>query len=266
MTASVDGQAFSATQSSAAATATSAGSVYTITGTQVSGSAVRSIALILYNIAAPGTYPLGVNSTNFGGSATIVDGSSSWSTPLSGVAGTVIVTSLTGSQIAGTFSFTAASAVTQGSTRTVTNGAFDLAFTGSPGTVQPYQGSAMKATLGSTAWIGATIVVVAKTGGVYSFGASSSTSVTGSGITNVNVILTGVTGPGTYTLGPAMSQLSVTVGGSNYSSSLSGSSGSVVVTSVDTNRLKGTFTATLASGGGAALSVTGGTFDIGLGH
>jgi len=72
MTASIDGQAFSADQSTAAAATSSAVALYTITGTHVSGTAVQSIVLILYNIAAPGTYPLGVNSTNFGGTASIV--------------------------------------------------------------------------------------------------------------------------------------------------------------------------------------------------
>ena len=266
MTASVDGQAFSATTATAAAASSSAVAVYTLTGTQVSGSTARSIALSLYNISGPGTYPLGVNSTNFGGTASFLDGSSSWFTPLDGVAGTAIVTSLTSSRIAGTFSFTAASAVPPISTRSVTSGAFDLPITGTPGTVQPYQGSSLRATLGTTAWIGATIVIVSKTGGAYAFGGSSTPTVAGPGTSNMNIILTGVNGPGTHAVGPAQgSQLSVTFGGSGYSSNLTGSSGSVVVTSVDANRLKGTFSATLASGGSAALSVSGGTFDIGLG-
>jgi hypothetical protein len=267
MSASVNGQAFSATQSAtAAATSTAAVSVYTITGTRLSGTTATTILLSLYNIAAPGTYPLGVNSTNFGGLATYLEGSSSWTTPLNGTAGTVIITSLTASRIAGTFSFNAADVLNPASTRSVTNGAFDLGITGTPGTVQPYQGSAMKATLGGTAWIGASIVVVAKTGGSYAFGGSTITGTGVAGIANVNVILTGVSGPGTYLVGPQQgNQLSITVGGAGYSSSLSGSSGSVVVTSVDANRLKGTFSATLGSGGGAALAVSGGTFDIGLG-
>ena len=267
MSASVNGQAFSATQSAtAAANSSAAVSVYTITGTRLSGTTATTILLSLYNIAATGTYPLGVNSTNFGGLATYIEGSASWTTPLNGTAGTVIITSLTATRIAGTFSFTAADVLNPASTRSVTNGAFDLGITGTPGTVQPYQGSAMKATLGGNAWIGASIVVVAKTGGSYAFGGSTITGTGVAGIANVNVILTGVTGPGTYALGTGQgNQLSITVGGSGYSSSLSGSSGSVVVTSVDTNRLKGTFSATLGSGGGAALAVSGGTFDIGLG-
>jgi hypothetical protein len=267
MSATVNGQAFTASQSATAAASSSAAvSVYTITGTRLNGTSPETILLSLYNIAATGTYPLGVNSTNFGGIATYLNGSTSWTTPLNGTAGTVIITSLTASRIAGTFSFTGADVLNPASTRSVTNGAFDVGLTGTPGTVQPYQGSSMKATLGGNAWIGATIVVVAKTGGSYAFGGSSITGTGVAGISNVNVILTGVNGPGSFAVGPGQgNQLSVTAGGSGYNSGLTGSSGSVVVTSVDTNRLKGTFSATLGAGGGAALVVSGGTFDIGLG-
>lgn len=267
MTATIDGQAFSADQSAGAAAATSSGvSVYTITGTHVAGSTVQAILLSLWNVGGPGTYPLGVNATNFGGIGSFVEGSSSWTTPLSGVAGTLILTTLTSTRIAGTFSFNAASLGTPTTTRSVSNGAFDLAISGTPGTVQPYQGSTMKATLGSTAWVGATIALVAKSGGVYAWGGSSATGVTGGVFTNVNITLSGVTGPGTYALGAGANSISVAVGSTGYNSNVAGSSGSVVVTSVDANRLKGTFSATLASGGGASLSVSGGTFDIGLGH
>lgn len=269
MTASIDGQSFSADQSAGAAASISGNntvSVLTLTGSHVvSSTNFQTIVLALYNMGGPGTYPLGVNSTNFGGIGTVAEGSTAWVTPLNGTAGTVIVTSLTSSRIAGSFNFTGGQLATPSATRTVSNGAFDLPITGTLGTVQPYQGSTMKATLGGAAWIGATIVVVAKTGGVYSFGGLSLASgVTGA--SNVNVILNGVTGPGTYPLAPGMSSISVTIGSTAHSSSLTGSSGSVVVSSVDANRLKGTFTGTLASGGASSLSVTNGTFDIGLGH
>jgi hypothetical protein len=81
----------------------------------------------------------------------------------------VVITSLTSSRIAGTFSFTSTEATGTISTRTVSNGAFDLPISGTAGTVQPYQGSSMKATLGGAAWIGATIAVQDKTGGTYHF-------------------------------------------------------------------------------------------------
>ncbi|HZJ56051.1 MAG TPA: DUF6252 family protein, partial [Myxococcaceae bacterium] len=158
MTASIDGQAFSSSQlASASAASSSMVSVYTIIGARLlSGTTAQSISLSLYNIAGPGTYPLGVNSTNFGGIGTVAEGATAWTTPLSGAAGTVNITSLTPTRIAGTFSFNAAEVVNPSSTKSVTNGAFDMPVTGTPGTVQPYQGSSMKATLGGTSWIGAT--------------------------------------------------------------------------------------------------------------
>jgi len=269
MTANIDGQAFSSSQFASASAATSSTvSVYTIIGARLlSGTNTQTIALSLYNIAGPGTYPLGVNSTNFGGIGTVAEAANSWTTPLNGTAGTVIVTSVGSGRIAGTFSFTAADITNPSSTRSVTGGAFDMAVTGTPGTVQPYQGSSMRATFGGTPWIGATIVTVAKSGGVYSFGGSSNTGGAGSGISNVFIALALVNGPGTFQLGgSSVNQVQVSLNSTAYSSSLAGSSGAVVVTSVDANRLKGTFSATLSNGAGGSLTVTDGTFDIGLGH
>ena len=197
----------------------------------------------------------------------VAEAANSWTTPLNGTAGTVIVTSVGSGRIAGTFSFTAADITNPSSTRSVTGGAFDMAVTGTPGTVQPYQGSSMRATFGGTPWIGATIVTVAKSGGVYSFGGSSNTGGAGSGISNVFIALALVNGPGTFQLGgSSVNQVQVSLNSTAYSSSLAGSSGAVVVTSVDANRLKGTFSATLSNGAGGSLTVTDGTFDIGLGH
>ncbi len=267
MTASIEGQSFSADQSSSALASTSATvSVYTLTGSHVSGQTYQTLVVSLYNITGPGTYPLGVNSSNFGGIGTFGENQGAWVTPLNGTAGTIIVSSLTSSRIAGTFNFTGSELANPSATRTVSNGAFDLAITGTPGTVQPYQGSTMKATLGGTAWIGATIVVIAKTGGVYSFGGSSQTGGAGLGLSNVSITLSGVTAPGTYQLGPATgSTISATYAGTAYRSNFAGSSGSVVVSSVDANRMKGTFSGTFGSGGASTLTVSNGTFDIGLG-
>jgi hypothetical protein len=268
MTASIDGQAFSADQIATASAQTSSGvATYTLTGGRgTSGSNFQVITMSLWNIPGPGTYPLGVNATNFGGIASVTEGSTSWTTPLDGVAGTITLTTLGSGRIAGTFSFTAAQISNPSSTKHVTNGSFDMALTGTPGTVQPYQGSSMKANLGGTEWIGATIVTVAKTGGVYSFGGGSQTGGAGGGMSTVQITLSQVNGPGTFQIGgTSVNQVHVTVASTAYNSALSGSSGSVVVTSVDANRLKGTFTGTLGSGGGPGLTVTNGTFDIGLG-
>jgi len=268
MTASIDGQSFSADQSATAAARTqNMVSFYTITGSRGSSATnAQSIVLVLYNIGAPGTYPLGVSATNFGGIGTVTEGSTSWITPLNGTSGTVVITSLTSSHIAGTFSFTSTEATGASSTRTVSNGAFDLPISGTVGTVQPYQGSSMKATLGGAGWIGATIVVQGKTGGAYNFLGQSLSGATVTGASSVNISLGGVTGPGTYPFSPTTSSVSVIIGTSGFSSIHAGSSGSVVVSSADANRLKGTFSGTLgATGGGSALNVSNGTFDIGLG-
>ena len=268
MTASIDGQAFSADQVATANAQTSSGvAAYTITGGRgTSGSNFQVISITLWNIPGPGTYPLGVNATNFGGVGSVTEGATSWTTPLDGVAGTITITTLGSGRIAGTFSFNAVQIQNPSSTKHVTNGSFDMALTGTPGTVQPYSGSSMKATLGGTEWIGATIVTVAKTSGVYSFGGSSQTGGAGAGISSVQITLGGVTSPGTFQLGGAsVNQVHVTIASTAYNSASSGSSGSVVVTSVDANRLKGTFSGTFGSGGGSPLTVTNGTFDIGLG-
>jgi hypothetical protein len=67
-----------------------------------------SLTVTLTNIDAPGTYPLGVNLTGFGGTATVGQRSDGWGTPLRGAAGdagSVVVTSRTATRIKGTFSF-----------------------------------------------------------------------------------------------------------------------------------------------------------------
>ena len=81
---------------------------YRILGTYPLGAGGRTIDLELYNIDAPGTYPLGVNATVFGGYASVQNTSGSlWHTRYSGASGEVVVTQVAGSHIVGTFSFTA---------------------------------------------------------------------------------------------------------------------------------------------------------------
>ncbi len=265
MTATIDGQAFSGDSGASASAHVQNGvAFYAITGAHLSGTTALGITLTLYNVSTTGTYPLGVNSTDFGGVGIVSEGASSWMTPLSGVAGSVTLTTLTSSRIAGTFSFTAMGTTNASSIRSVTGGSFDMAITGTPGTVQPYQGSSMTASLGGTPWVGATITL-SKGSGTYSvLGLQLATTSALSG-TSVDIILNGVNGPGSYALGAANTMMVIVPGGS-YSSTGNGATGSVVVTSLDANRMKGTFSATLpATIGSGNLAVTGGTFDLGLG-
>ena len=73
-------------------------------------------------------------------------------------------------------------------------------------------------------------------------------------------------GPGTFQFGPtSVNQVLVNVGGVGYGSDIAGSSGSVVVTSLDANRLKETFSGTVAAAGAGSVTITNGAFDLGLG-
>jgi len=114
-TATIDGQAWVSTTNQTA-TSSSANAVpgsVTLTGTKVvSATNYTTITLALGYLTGPGTYPLGVNQgTTAGGTgivfATVGSAISTWSTNLLGNAGTVTITSLTSSRIAGTLQFTA---------------------------------------------------------------------------------------------------------------------------------------------------------------
>ena len=81
---------------------------YAIVGSKVQGgNDALSVVLSLFNIRGPGTYPLGMGGGTVGGLGTIGSQGGSWSTLLSGSAGTVTITTLTSDRIAGTFAFTA---------------------------------------------------------------------------------------------------------------------------------------------------------------
>ena len=100
-----------------------------------------TITLNLFNIDEPGTYPLGVTSANVGGIGVVSNTTGrAWSTPGSGAAGTVTLTTYTASRIAGTFSFNAEPLTGAATgTKVVTGGAFDLilASNGNFGTLPP---------------------------------------------------------------------------------------------------------------------------------
>ena len=80
-TAKIDGSDFTASAATTAAQISGAGN-FAIVG--ASGTSTgTSITLVLYNIGAPGTYPLGVSGTARGGLGTVGSSSSSLSTPAS---------------------------------------------------------------------------------------------------------------------------------------------------------------------------------------
>jgi hypothetical protein len=114
----------------------------------------------------------------------------------------------------------------------------------------------MSATLGGTAWSAATVVTLSHAGGVYAFSGSNSDY-------TVNFTLSSITGPGTVALNASTETLSIQHGVEGWSSALGGS-GSVTITELTANRIKGTVSATLPAGGGGTLSVAAGTFEVGF--
>lgn len=243
--------------------------VITMTGTRVvSATNYTTITLTLGYIAGTGNYPLGVNPGSTAGGIGAVfapQGSSfgTWSTNLTGSAGTVTVTSLTSSRIVGTFQFTAPpqSFTTTTGTRVVTSGTFDMplpaGFTPAPA---DNNGSKVSAIIAGTNWNAATIAALG-TGNVFAFSASTDTlSMTitpGTTMTAGNTYPIGGSGGGTMTV--------VRTGTSrNWTSGTGSPVGSITILSLVGNRATGSFAATLQPGSGTTgtLTITIGAFSV----
>lgn len=235
---------------------------FTISGGSASGS---GLALVLYNMSAPGTYPLGVGGSVFGGSATVTEGVASWWTALSGAAGTVTISQVSATRIVGTFSFTAVPLAGGATgTRQVSAGSFDLAVTTTGSiTVPANVGNRAGGTLGGLPWNAATVVMVsAPASGLMTSGFSNDTH-------NINLILSGLAGAGTYQLNTGVARyftVMLTGTATTWGGTQASNSGSVVLTSVTASRVVGTYNATLQPGvgnPGGPLTITG-TFDLGI--
>jgi hypothetical protein len=277
MTAKIDGAAWGGGTASFVTAVQVLPGAYTISATQTSASQSITIAISLANIRGPGTYPLGVGPQVPGGSVILSTTTSGWSSPMSGADGSITITTLSATQIAGTFNFTVTGAVTGAAgTRTVTDGDFNapITRTGTIGAIPDNAGSTVTVTLGGSTWNAAfvqgSVTTSSQTGGGSTVTVASTNSTRG-----VTFTLTGVTGPGTYTLGNSgtvtrqLGVTNVTNPLANMWSSLgAGSSGSVIITSMTTTRIKGTFSATLAPAPGSTttgnLVVSNGTFDVGV--
>jgi Family of unknown function (DUF6252) len=260
--AQIDGAAWSGANAIGAA---GAGGIFTLTGVQLGSG--TGLTMTLYSIGAPGTYPLGVAGNVAGGIATIVSNSTSfWSTPLNGAAGTVTISAVSPTRIAGTFNFTAPPVAPQtGAARVVTQGQFDIPVTG-PATlvVPPNAASRITGTIAGSPFNAATVVSVTSL-------ASGTLTFAGSTIDRtLNVIIAGYTGVGSYTLGTgaartvrlSTAQAPVSAwGGTNATTS-----GTLVVTSASASRVAGTISATLQPAPGftgAPITITA-TFDVGV--
>lgn len=260
--ATIDGAAWSSTASTASA---GPGGLFTLIGSQV-GASVTSVTLSLYYIGAPGTYPLGVSGNVVGGIGTVVTAPATWLTPLSGAAGTVTITAVSPTRIAGTFSFNAAPQTGSGAGRVISAGEFDLPVSGPATLVVPDgAGSKITGTIAGNSFNAATMSSVSPpTAGTLTL-AGANTSYT------VSMIVSGYTGVGTYALGSGVTRtLQVSSAGTPqriWGGAGGTNAGTVVVTSATTTRIKGTFTATLGPSltnpNEAPISVSG-TFELGL--
>ena len=151
MTARVDGVAWAAQEIGLVAQSMPAlPGALMILGTDNSTGGSRSITITVQNISGPGTYALGVGSDVIGGTGLYGDQGQGWITENTGLAGEITITQLSGGRIVGTFSYDADPGVNNniGGTRRITQGKFNLPFSGTLTPVPANQGSKVTATFG----------------------------------------------------------------------------------------------------------------------
>ena len=268
VSAKVDGVAWSDASNAATSIALSAQpGIYVMNATGSVGGVLQTIGLTMYNIRGPGTYPIGVGTTVVGASGILsVSTGAGWSTPLTGAAGTLVLTEVSATRLVGTFNMTL-TPISGGATgtRTVTEGQFNVPLSlTATGTVPDNAGNKVSATLGSTPFNASAVA------GSYTASSGQLVIIAGNTTQTVSLTLSGITAPGTYPLTSAtstrqlgVSTLSPTT--QSWSSSGTGGSGTVVVTSLTASRIIGTFSGTLAPSLGTTttMSVTNGVFDVG---
>jgi hypothetical protein len=273
LTAKIAGQPWSAEAISIAAQALGTPGGVMILGTQSTGGRSRSITITLYNVRGPGTYALGVGMTAYGGIGLVGDSGNSWITPSSGAAGSVTITALADGRIAGTFAYTAGPgrANTVGGNRAVTDGQFDLAFAGTLVPVPANRGGKVTATLNGQPYNAADVYGLL-TDHLGNPGFQLSTV---NDHQTVNIVISGVTAPGTFALRNSAPYVLMTAGRNGgdaehccWGTAPGAEAGTIAVTSITADRVQGTFSATLAPQAGrpatAPLVIADGAFDVGI--
>jgi hypothetical protein len=276
MTATIDGQSWSANTATGSVTAIqfapkSGGYLILAIGSGVAAS----VSFTINGIIRTGTYPLGVDGVSvFGGFAGLTVGAGGvWTTPISGAAGSITITTLTPTQIAGTFVFTATGSG-GGATgaKAVTNGTFDVPMSSNApiAVLTDSMGGTLKASLNGQAW----------NAGIVS-GQTTATHLSVSGINNLQTLIFTIpkpTGTGTFQLSNNSGSIlvawdpnAVAPAGARCCYGIAGDVGTMTITSLTTTRIKGTLSATLRAQPGTAagtgtLVITNGVFDMGLFH
>lgn len=261
--ATINGQAWASSASTSAIR--SANGLYSITALSLTGD--YSLIFSLYNIGATGTYPLGTGPQLFGGNVVVSKvGASGWSTPLTGNAGQIVISTLTATRMTGTFSFTA-NPLTGTGNLAVTNGTFDIPVSGTAafGPIADNIGGRYTGTISGTAF------GIGSMSAILTTGASPTLTIAASNVErNIVLSLTNMTGAGTYALSAASPVRTLQITGSptsqtaTWNSQGTGGSGTVIITSVTASRVVGSYTATLvplAGGATGNLTVTA-NFDV----
>lgn len=244
------------------------------------GNGRYGISLQLGHVTGADTFALGVGTEMVGGRAVVtsdVAGSvlndSVWTTDLPGFGGDVIITTLTPTRIAGTFSFVtayegliSAPGVGTATDRAVTQGAFDIPLAaGGAGLASGATGYRLEGTIGGTPYRAQNMAMI------WPAGPNPTFALTAGGVSALSISLAEMPGPGTYALDSLAPVRTISVIGrpglplARWSSNAPGGSGSVVITSVTPERIQGTFTATLAAvaGGASGTLAVSGAFDLG---
>jgi hypothetical protein len=228
----------------------------------IRGGSDYVIDLSLHNIGGPGTYPLGVSHSVFGGEAQVSHPGSIWVTPYTGLAGEVVITMLSATRIAGTFGFMAAPHTATVVNTTVAQGVFDLPVAGTAGVAAPSQGSSFTATIDGIEIVFPIAGPWVMFGDELRFGAYSDDY-------RFVASIDAMTGVGTYALSDSTrSMMLASPPGAPtgaWSTNASGGSGTIEITSAASGRYQGTLTATLIAvyGDATGSKTISGTYDFG---
>ncbi len=267
MSAKIDGVLW---QPTLAVQAVNAGAgLYTITAFQTTGANNYGMVIQLYNIKGPGTYPLGVGVSVFGGTGQLSRApNGGWSTPLNGNSGQIVISTLTATRMVATFRFDTTPLLT-GATGTpkVTDGTLDIPVSGTAGLALPNQGSSFTGTVNGPFFASNVAGSITNAGG----GNPILTLVANDGTRSVTMSIANMTGPGTYPLQASTPVRSIQASGipgnllATWGSQLTGGSGSVIISSVTTSRIIGSFSgvlAPLAAGGATGNLTVSGSFEL----
>jgi hypothetical protein len=226
------------------------------------------LQIVLSNIAEAGVYPLGVGANVRGGTVTLSLAPSTWIAPPTGAAGSITLTALSDTLIAGTFSFEARPVGGAGGTKIVTDGEFRLPVT-TVGVIGPPAENAwseVRATVAGSAWNAAGVATT--------FSTSTLSIVAFTDTRTITMTIAEVAGEGDYPISTGAPIRSITVVGDGVDPLVccwgpyAPATGSVTIESLTGTRIRGRFAASLEPAPGSAasgtLGIVSGTFDNGL--